>query len=778
MKKSLPIQQLRRDCDPRSLGFETTRTVPANLHIIGQARGIQAINFGLNIDSPGYNIFILGETGTGRTTAITRFILGKAQNDPVPEDWVYVYNFNEPRKPRAIQLPPGLGAALSESMAGLVGQLGKELPGAFDNQTFRDAALAIRHSQVDEHDTLVADLERRAAQLGAAIVNTPEGSRFVPAREGRPVSPEEFSAFTPEQETAWREATRQLDHEMNEMLFKSRLGERNAEENLQTLIRRVAGGVVNRLFGELSSEYAAYEEVLSYLKEAQEDVLENIALFRESNETDPNNPLPKEIVLRRYGINVFVDHSASKHAPVVVEYEPSLARLAGRVEHETLAGGISLTDFTLMRSGAIQQANGGYLVLRARDLLQEAGAWEAVKRALIGGRLRPDDPAVRGGAITKSLDPQAIELSLKVVLIGPPRLYFALYDLDEDFQAIFKVMADFELHMERTVENESEYAVFLATLCEDEGLLPFKAEAVARLIEFGSRSAGSQRKLSTRFGELANIAREANFLAARAGKDSIEAEHVLSALTDRQFRSNRLATQIRENMLKGKHLISSSGEEIGQINGLYVSQTGEYAFGQPARVTARTFVGKRGVVQIDREVEFAGPIHNKGVLILTGYLGGSYAGDVPLSLNAQITFEQNYSVIEGDSASSTELFALISSLAQVPLSQGIAVTGSVNQRGEIQAIGGVTEKVEGWFDLCQARGLDGNQGVLIPDSNVDDLMLDLNVIAAVHAGRFHVWAIHSVDEGLEALTGLTAAQIHTKAKTRLRELADIGARYE
>ena len=511
---------------------------------------------------------------------------------------------------------------------------------------------------------------------------------------------------------------------------------------------------------------------------AHQDMLENIHLLRPEDDDGDARQLPNELLMRRYTINVLVDNTRQEHAPVIVEFTPSVHRLLGRIGHESRMGGITMTDFTLIRGGAIHEANGGFLVIRAKDLFAEPGAWEALKRVLIGGEIKPDDPATRGGSATVSLDPAAIPADLKVVLIGPGKVYYSLYQMDEDFQTIFKVMADFDEFMDRSFENELEYAAFIAGLCEAEGLLPFDKSAVARIVEYGSRIADSQNKLTTRFGFVADLIRAAHYWALSENQALVSAENVLHGVEERIFRSNRIATRIRENMQTGKQLIASAGAAVGQVNGLYVSKIGEHTFGQPARITARTFVGKQGVVQIDREVSMAGPIHNKGVLTLTGYLGGMYAGDVPLSLNAQITFEQNYAGIDGDSASSTELYALISSLAGVAIKQTLAVTGSVNQMGVVQAIGGVTQKVEGWFELCRERGLTGEQGVLIPASNVDDLMLRVHVLETVEQGLFHIWAVGTIDEGIEVLTGLSAGEVHGKARKRLKELAEIGARYD
>jgi len=447
------------------------------------------------------------------------------------------------------------------------------------------------------------------------------------------------------------------------------------------------------------------------------------------------------------------------------------------VEHESRAGGAIVTDFTLIRAGTLHAANGGYLVLRARDIFTGPGAWEALKRALVGALISPDDPATRGGRAIRSLDPEPIPLEVKIILIGPAALYYMLHDQDEDFRATFKVMADFDESVARTSANEHDYATFIASRAHEEDLLHLEKTAVGRVIEYGSRLAGTQNKLSTRFGRIADLVRESCYWAGAAGRDLVTVDDVETAIDNREYLQNRIETRMRESLMEGKQLVTSTGAITGQINGLAVRQIGEHAFGHPSRITARTYVGKEGVIQIDREAELAGSIHDKGLFTLIGYLGGQYADDLPLSLSAQVTFEQNYGGIDGDSASSTELYALLSSLSDVPIKQGIAVTGSVNQWGEIQAIGGVTQKVEGWYAICKEKGLTGEQGVLIPAANAEDLMLRVAVVEAVREGKFHLWAINSIDEGLEVLTGHKAAEIHTAVKTRLTQLAQTMKEY-
>jgi len=780
MKSAISSDKLRRSYDADNLKLETTADVDESTKIIGQPRGVQAIGFGIKMKSPGYNIYVLGESGTGRTTAIQKFVEEQAGNDPVPSDWVYVNNFLEPRKPLAIQLPAGDGCRLRDALGQLIRELRIEIARAFDNEAFRDAALEVRHELEGKRDQVFVALQQEARSLGAVVINTAEGFRIVPGQDGQPLQPQEIAQMTEEEQAAWKETNHELEHELNEAVHQARKLEIQAQDELEDLKRRVASSVVDVALDELKEAFSPFEKVIDYLEQLHQDILDHVDLFREEEDNADQvgeQPSPASYEFRRYQVNVLVDHKLSKSAPVIVEYNPALPNLLGRVEHEARHGGAVVTDFTLIRAGMLHAANGGYLVLRARDLFTEPGAWDGLKRALVEQAVRPDDPVTRSGALARSLEPEAIPLNIKVILIGQPALYYQLHEMDEDFQTIFKVMADFDETVPRTAENELEYAKFIAKRSHEEDLLHLDRQAVGRVIEYGSRLAGTQDKLSTRFGNIANLVRESSYWARDADRQIVTVDDVERAIDHGEYLRNRIETRMRERLLEGKQLVATEGEIVGQINGLAVSQIGDHAFGHPSRVTTRTYVGKQGVIQIDREVELAGRIHNKGLMTLIGYLGGQYADDQPLSLSAQITFEQNYDGIDGDSASSTELYALLSSLARKPIKQAIAVTGSVNQLGEIQAIGGVTQKVEGWFNVCKEHGLSGDQGVIIPASNVKNLMLRVAVVKAVSAGQFHIWAVDSVDEGIEILTGVSAEEIHAEVKARLKNLARILEQY-
>jgi len=785
MISELKPSQLRRSYDPSILTFETTDDVQPATRIIGQPRGVRAIEFGLAMKSAGFNIYVLGESGTGRTTAIQHFVESKAAGDPPAPDWIYVHNFVEPDKPLAISFPPGDAQEFSDALNTLIHQLRGEIARAFDNQSFRDAALKVQQDLDSEREGLFMALQEQAREQNAALISSPEGFKIAPLHEGKPMTAEQYAMLGQERKDAWVQTNHNLQHALNEAVHQARKLEINARQELEDLQRRVAASVVDGAIAELKAEYADHAKVLVYLDMLHQDIIDNVDLFRAEEEEEEDNGSLQGTVeakiperFRRYQVNILVDNDQHGSAPVIVELDPTLPRLLGRVEHEARRGGAIVTDFTLIRPGALHAANGGYLVIRARDIFSAPEAWEGLKRALVSEVVRPDDPATRGGTAVRTLDPEVIPLDIKVILIGPALLYYTLMGVDEDFPTIFKVMADFDEMVDRTPENEFDYATFIATRVLEEDLLPLDQTAVGRVIEYGARLAGTQDKLSTRFGQIADLVREATYWAEQAGHLIVSEADVETAIDHREYLQNRIETRMLESLVEGRQLISTSGEAVGQINGLTVLQIGRHSFGHPSRLTARTYAGKEGVVQIDREAELAGPLHNEGLFTLVGYLGGQYAGDIPLTLSAKLTFEQNYGGIDGDSASSAELYALLSSLANIPIRQGIAVTGSVNQAGEIQAIGGVTQKVEGWFNVCREQGLTGYQGVMIPAANVQDLMLRVAVVKAVEEGQFHLWSVSSVDEGLEVITGYSASKVHAAVKARLEELAKAMEEFE
>ncbi|MCB9004827.1 MAG: AAA family ATPase [Ardenticatenaceae bacterium] len=754
---TLPPEKLRFTCDPQTFAFETTADLPATTAIIGQPRGLRAIEFGISIQSEGYNIFIMGPVGTGRTTAIERFLQERTRTHPVPKDWVYVNNFRTPHQPRAIDLPAGEGTVLQARMSRLIATLSHDLPQAFDTEVYEQAVAGVRQEFEAQQNEMLRALQETAVAQGFDLVNTPSGLVVAPVRDGEPLPPQAIQQLEANERQSLMQQQEVLSDKLDDVLAQIRQLEMAARRRVAEIDRDVTESTIQHPFAHMREQYQEQEEVLLYLEEVRQDVLNQIDDF-----APPEDDGERDIDLRRYEVNVLVDNSKEEGMPVIVEQNPTYYNLFGRIEYEMVSGVVQ-TDFTNIKCGSIHRANGGYLIMDAADLLQDGGeAWEALKRTLKAHEARIQLAATMDASqvLAKSLSPEPIPLNVKIVLVGNPAIYYMLYEQDEDFRTLFKVRADFDVIMPYTPENVQAYATFVATRCQEEGLLPFGRTAVAKVVEFGTRLAEHQQKLTTRFGAVADLLREASFWAGYHGRSTVEAADVQTALTEREHRANRMEEEAREDMLEGLIFIATEGDVIGQVNGLSVLDTGEHAFGQPGRITARTYMGESGVVHIERETDMSGPIHQKGVYTLIGYLGGTYAQHQPLTLAASLTFEQTYSGVDGDSASSTELYALLSSLSDLPVHQGRAVTGSVNQRGEIQPIGGVNEKIEGFFRLCEARGLTGEQGVLIPASNAVHLMLHEDVVTAVAANQFHIWPVRTIDEGIELLTGTPAGQPH------------------
>ncbi len=749
--KPLPPNKLRLVCDPDELKFETTAEFNPHRNIIGQPRGTRAIQFGINIQSEGYNIYALGRTGTGRATAIEHFLQHLAQDQDTPDDWVYVYNFSTPHKPRAIEFPPGEGRLFQERMAKLLTCLREDLPKAYEADTYQEAVTQLSEALAKKKNEWLSSLQMKAGQQGFGLMNTPSGLMLTPIQDGQPMPPQAFQQLPVEQRQTLETAQRTLMGELQTIMEQIHQLEEQTREQIKEIDRAVAETAVQHNMQFLRETYADQDEVLLYLNELHEDVINQIEDFAPSADSD------HAIDLRRYEVNLFVDRADTAGTPVVVEQNPTFHNLIGRLEYEMM-GGIVTTHFTNIKCGSLHQANGGYLIMNAADVLRDGRTWEALKRALKSNNVDLRQFATMDGShvLAKSLDPEPIPLNVKIILMGSPGLYYYLYDNDEDFATLFKVRADFDSMMPRTLDNMQEYVMFVATICHEESLNHFDKTAVAKIIEYGSWLVEDQTKLSAEFGKIADLIREASFWGEQNGRQTVNAADVSQALAERTQRGNLMEMRLRERILENTVFIATDGAVIGQVNGLSVLDMGEYSFGQPGRITARSFMGDDGITHIERETQMSGPIHEKGVMTLRGYLGGKYAQKQPLTLSVSLTFEQSYSMVDGDSASSTELYAILSTLSQLPIKQGIAVTGSVNQYGEVQPIGGVNEKVEGFFRICEARGLTGEQGVMIPVSNVVDLMLPEDVVTAVANDQFHIWSIRSIDEGIELLTDVAA----------------------
>jgi len=796
MTEELPVAKLRRVCDPQMLGCDTTEEMEPLETIVGQERAVRALEFGLGIQKLGFNIYVAGPPGTGKTTAVKRFLEEVARGKAVPSDWCYVYNFRDSYRPQALRLPPGRGRELQKDVKNLVEGARREIPRVFESEEYAAKREETTQGFQRQKQELLSQMGEKAQAEGFFLQMSPMGLLIIPVMEGKPLSEEEFMALSPEVKEEVLQKREGLQEELKRAMRQLTGLEKKANEALRKLDQEVALYAVGPPVSELIEEYDDLPEVVAYLKKVRDDIAENLALFRGEAQAQPISPFPTpgaaELPFRKYEVNVVVDNSELKGAPVVMEFNPTYNNLFGRIEKEAQFGAL-ITDFTMIRGGSLHRANGGYLVLPAEEVLRNPFSWDSLKRAIRSEEIAVEEAGERLGFVTtKSLRPESIPLDAKVVLIGQPTPYHLLYTWDEDFSELFKVKADFDTRMDRTDENTRDYAAFVCTLCGEEGLKHLDASALAKVIEHSSRLAEDQEKLSARFGEISDIIREASFYAAQEDSAYVTAVHVQKAIEEKFYRSSLFQERVNEMIERGTVMIDAVGEEVGQVNGLSVFSLGDITFGQPSRITVSVGLGREGIMDIEREAKLGGPIHTKGVLILSGYLVEKYAQDKPLSLSARLVFEQSYSEVDGDSASSTELYALLSNLSGLPIKQGIAVTGSVNQKGEVQAIGGVNEKIEGFFETCQAKGLTGEtssssvetQGVLIPESNEQNLMLKEEVVKAVSEGKFHIWAVRTVDEGIEILTGVKAGvriedgtfeedSVNDLVDRRLRELAEM-----
>ena len=769
--KPLEAAALRRAVDPADLAFTSTEELSHLEGIIGQERATRAVRFGLGIEAPGYNIFALGPAGAGRTTTIRRYLRQVAVERPTPPDWVYVFNFEDPDEPLALSLPAGKGALLRQRMDELLRDVVEQLPQAFETEQYQEHRSQLIRRYQKQREALLEQVKQLAQAHGYTILETPMGLALAPlGPDGKPLPPDQVENLPPHVKAQLDAVRDQVEEALEKTMRQIYELEKQLRRALVNLDRQVAASVLSYLFEDVRREFQDVPEVVRWLEACLQDMLDNIHALRQvlvamaqmtgGGEVPPSLPMRhwEDTPLARYTVNLLVDHRKTQGAPVIYEPNPTVHNLVGRQEFKARFGAL-ITDFTMLRAGALHKANGGYLVLNIVDLLRQPLAWEALKRALKTGEIVIEDiPQQLGFFPTVGLRPKPIPLHVKVVLIGEPLYYYLLYALDEDFPELFKVRADFAPDMPWTREHVLQVAQFVHTLCEEEDLPHFTVEAVGVLVAHAGRLASSQKKLTARFGLLADIIREAAYWASDAGHEQVQAEDVRKAIEERAYRSRMWEERIRELILDNVIYIDTEGKAVGQINGLAVITLGDYTFGRPHRITARVSLGQAGVINIEREAKLSGRIHDKGVLILSGFLAGRYAQDKPLSLSATLTFEQSYEGVEGDSASSAELYAILSALAGIPLRQDVAVTGSVNQRGQIQPVGGINEKIEGFFAVCKARGLTGTQGVIIPATNVQHLMLKDEVVQAVRDGQFHIYPIRTVDEGLEILTGIAAGR--------------------
>jgi lon-related putative ATP-dependent protease len=765
--KPLPAALLYRQCDPSELPFESVSELADAPGLIGQERAVEAIAFAVAMRRKGYNLYALGPSGTGKRTLVEELVRRQAAGEPTPPDWCYVNNFADPQKPGLLRLPPGRGGGLKDGMKRLIGELRVTLPAAFERDDYRARREVIDQRFKEENEEAFNDLQKRADAQGITLLRTPMGLALAPRREGKVLSPEMFEALPEAERTRIQHDLETVQKDLEALMRKVPEWERKHREAVRDLNRETTGAAIAVMMDELRRGYRDLPDVASYLDAVERDVKENADDFLGAAAAPPGippgMPVPPhleaafdEARFRRYQVNVIVDNGGVEGAPVIYEDNPTHQTLVGRVEHMARFGAL-VTDFNLLAAGALHRANGGYLLLDAQRLLTGYFGWASLKRALLAGEIRIESlEQLLSLASTISLAPAAIPLDVKVVLLGPPGLYYLLCAYDEDFKELFKIAADFDDRVAWTKETTSLYARFIATVVRREKLRPLDRGAVARMIEQAARIAQDADRLSTRLRETVDLLQEADLLAAQAGKPMVGAGEVQKAVDARFRRGDRIYRRLQEEIGRGTIRIETDGEEIGQVNGLSVMTLGGQSFGNPSRITAQIRMGRGEVVDIEREVALGGPIHSKGVLILSGFLGGRFGRSRPLSLNASLVFEQSYGGVEGDSASAAELFALLSALAETPIRQSFAVTGSVDQLGRIQAIGGVNEKIEGFFDACRITGFTGRQGVIIPASNVRHLMLREDVVAASREGRFLIYPIATVDEGLALLTGIPA----------------------
>jgi lon-related putative ATP-dependent protease len=792
--KPLAPENLYHRTNPDLFDFETTAEVDELEQIIGQPRAVQAVFVGTGVQHYGFNIFAVGSSGTGKRSLVTKFFKEKAVGEPVPDDWCYVYNFEQDYKPKAIRLPAGKGQEFQRDMAQFVDELQNTLVTAFESDEYRARRRIIEEEVQENQEKMFESLQVKAQNDGLALLRTPAGLVFAPVKDGEVMPPDEFKQLAEETRLHMERRVAELQAELQDLLQKVPGLQREMRRRIRDLDREIVSVAVGSLLRDLRETYSGFPQILTHLDAIHKDVIENASRFIQPEEPPgevgelsqliPDGMRrPAPAPARRYIVNLLVDHQNSSGPPVIFVDNPTFHNLIGRIEHVVRMGALT-TDFTMIKPGSLHLANGGYLILDARKALIQPYVWEALKRALETRQLQIESPGQMLGLFgTVTLEPEPIPLDIKVALLGDRALYYLLSAVDSDFRELFKIQADFAEELPRTRENQTLYGRLIATLARKAGLQPLDKFAVARVIDHSARMMNDAEKLSMKFNDVVDLLTEANFWSNQNGDHLIRASDVQKAIDARIMRSDLIRERHQEEILRGTINIATQGKTIGQINGLSIIQLGEFSYGVPSRISARVWKGKGDVINIEREVDLSGPIHSKGVLILTSFIGEQFATQEPLSMSASLVFEQSYSEVEGDSASSAELYALISALSRVPLKQNFAVTGSVDQHGFVQAIGGVNEKIEGFFDICNARGLTGDQGVLIPSANIKNLMLRDEVIEAVEAGKFHVYPIDHINQGIELLTGEPAGEadekgeypeesVNGKAQARLRKFAE------
>ncbi|HHY72140.1 MAG TPA: AAA family ATPase [Bacillus bacterium] len=764
----VPASQLRSEFDAKELTFETTddlEKLPNEM--IGQKRAEKAMNFGLAVEQKGYNLFVVGPAGTGRMTYAQDSVMNVAKQRAVPNDWCYVHNFDDSDMPLVIPFPAGKGQKFQREIEVLLIDIERQIRSALTSEVFEKEKRKILDNFRAEIEELWGKTDAYALENQIKIERTQAGIETIPLFFGRPMEIKEFEQLPDANKKLVRERENLVENKIDETIYQILKIEDQLRKGVSQFMMETVANSIEGLFQPLRESYEENKKVIEYLEAYFHDVVTHYSFFIEDENDEQQNIMnaligSKEQYLHRYTVNLFVSHRNLEGAPVIYETNPTYQNLFGKVEYHGALGSW-VTDFTLVKPGALHLANGGYLILQATELLQQPHAWNRLKRALQTESIQIENSYEDNGVIpTSGIKPEPIPLNIKIIIIGSYYLYDLLSELDEDFHKLFKVKVEFVTVMDKDEENRWKMARFVKKFVDQEGLLPFHRQAVAKIIDYSSRLVDEQAKLSTDFHEITKVLVESSYWAKVDNQSVVDAQHVAKAISEKNQRSNHVTEQYREMINNGTIMVETDGFRVGQINGLAVLGTRDAVFGIPTKITAQTFVGKSGIMNIEREAALSGQIHNKGMMILTGFLSGEFAKNRPIPLSASITFEQTYSQIDGDSASSTELYVLLSSLAEVSINQGIAVTGSVNQWGEIQPIGGVNEKIEGFFHICNERGLTGKQGVIIPKQNVQNLMLEDEVVEAVKQGRFHIWAIGHIAEGIEILTGVSAGNIRNE----------------
>lgn len=773
----LKSEDLYTRCDPKGFEFTTTAELEERLSALGQDRALSAVELGINIKSKGYNLFCLGPEGTGKTSLVKRVLVQEAKNRPTPCDWAYVYNFEEPHKPVAISFPPSTASDFAKDVDKLIEELSTSIPTILDSDEYKAGVSIIREKYKQKKEEYIKILQKKAKGKSVSLLHMPVGLVVAPVKNGEVLSPEAFDELPEEEKKLLIEDLNSMQEEIENSASDLPQWEDKQRKETEVLREKFLKNAIKKPVDALRNKYKGHKQANDFLKNIQKYIVENIDEFMPNNEApvgangeeDTLSMLfsrmnkQEEDKFAKFKVNVIVKNEENAGAPIVLLDHPTQGNLVGRVERVQQYGAL-LTDFTLIKAGALHRANGGFLLMDARKLLLQPFAWDSLKRALASKTIKIEAPSDETSFTTISLDPEPIPLDVKVILTGDEELYELLSERDPDFSDFFKVEADFGVLMDRTHENEIEYAKLIGSLSKKKKLRSLNRQAVAKIIEYSSRLAEDSQKLTAHIASIGDLLREADYWARKSKANQIGKNHIEQAIDAQIYRSDRIKQAMLEQIDEGSILMDVEGERVGQINGLVVYSLSRYSFGKPARITTQVRLGRGEFLNIEREIEMSGPIHTKGVLILQSLVANRFAKYSPLSLSASIVFEQSYGGVDGDSASSTEYYCLISALTGIPIKQSIAVTGSINQFGEIQPIGGVNEKIEGFFDVCKHRGLTGTQGVIIPRTNVKNLMLRDDVLAAVDEGRFHIYAIDHVDDGIEILTGIKAGKADKNGK--------------